>query len=164
MKLNKISLSKKKKSWNLFSVVQLLLGVWPALKCRWRTNWNSTGKKWCLLRRNTHSEPAPHVVHTYTAIQLDKMDEAKKCRPTGARCRSLLRDTARIQQIQRRMPAANHWTENRTPVEGIRERTGRAWKGSRPLMNNNAKQPELPGTKPLPKDYTWTDPGLWPHR
>jgi len=25
-------------------------------------------------------------------------------------------------------------------------------------MNNNAKQPELPGTKPLPKYYTWTDP------
>jgi len=33
-------------------------------------------------------------------------------------------------------------------------------KGSRPHMNNNANQPELPGTKPLPKDYTWTDPGL----
>jgi len=27
-------------------------------------------------------------------------------------------------------------------------------------MNNNAKQQEFPGTKPLPKDYTWTDPGL----
>jgi len=114
--------------------------------------------------RNTHSEPAPHVAHTYTATQLDKMDEAKKCRPTGAECRSLLRDTARIQQIQRRMPAANHWTENRTPVEGIRERTGRAWRGSRPQKYNNAKQPEFPGTKPLPKYYTWTDPGLWPHR
>jgi len=59
-------------------------------------------------RRNTHSELAPHVAHTYTATQLDRMDEAKKCRPTGAGCRSLLRDTARIQQIQRRMPAANH--------------------------------------------------------
>jgi len=74
------------------------------------------------------------------------------------------RDTARIQQIQRRMPAANHWTENRTLIQGIRERTGRAWRGSRPHMYNNAKQPELPGTKPLPKDYKWTDPGLWPHR
>jgi len=30
------------------------------------------------------------------------MDEAKKCRLTGAGCRSLLRDTARIQQRQRR--------------------------------------------------------------
>jgi len=39
----------------------------------------------------------------------------------------------------------------------------RAWRGLRPHMNNNAKQPELPGTKPLPKDYTWTDPGLQLH-
>jgi len=54
------------------------------------------------------------------------MDEAKKCRPTGTRCRPLLRDRARMQQIHRRMPAANHWTENGTPVEGIRERTERA--------------------------------------
>jgi len=29
-----------------------------------------------------------------------------------------------------------------------------------PHMYNNVKQPELPGTKPLPIDYTWTDPGL----
>jgi len=33
-------------------------------------------------------------------------------------------------------------------------------RGSRPYMNNNAKEPELPGTKPLSKGYTWTDPGL----
>jgi len=66
------------------------------------------------------------MAHTYTATQLDKMDEAKKCRLTGTGCRSLLRDTVRIQQIQRGMPAAKHGTENRTPVEGIRERTGRA--------------------------------------
>jgi len=58
--------------------------------------------------QNTHSEPAPHVAHTYTATQLDKMDEAKKCRLTGTGCSSLLRDRARIQQIHRRMPAANH--------------------------------------------------------
>jgi len=45
------------------------------------------------------------------------MDEAKKCRPTGTGCRSLLRDTARIQQIHRRMPAANHCTENGTPLK-----------------------------------------------
>jgi len=54
------------------------------------------------------------------------MDEAKKCWLTGTGCRSLLRDTARIQQMHRRMPAENHRTENRTPVEGIRERTERA--------------------------------------
>jgi len=51
-----------------------------------------------------HGEPAPHVAH----IKLGKMDEAKKCRLTGTGCRSLLRDTARIQQIHKQMPAANH--------------------------------------------------------
>jgi len=54
------------------------------------------------------------------------MDEAKKCRLTETGCRSLLRDTARIWQIHRRMPAANHSTENRTPIEGFREGTERA--------------------------------------
>jgi len=49
-----------------------------------------------------------HVAHTYKATQLDKMDEAKKCRLTGTGCRSLLRDTPRIQQIHRRIAAANH--------------------------------------------------------
>jgi len=45
------------------------------------------------------------------------MDEAKKCRLTGTGCRSLLRDTASIQQIHRRMPAANHGTLNVTPLK-----------------------------------------------
>jgi len=40
------------------------------------------------------------------------MDEAKKCRLTGTGCRSLLRDTARIWQIHRRMPEQT--TELRT--------------------------------------------------
>jgi len=53
------------------------------------------------------------------------MDDAKKCRLTGTGCRSLLRDTARIQQIYRRMPAANHSTVKGAPVEGIRETTER---------------------------------------
>jgi len=70
------------------------------------------GKREAKIKTETEGTPIqslpPHVAHTYTAIQLDKMDEAKKCRPTGARCRSLLRDTARIQQTQRRMPAVNH--------------------------------------------------------
>jgi len=57
----------------------------------------------------TPIQSLPHMWPlTYTATQLDKMDEAKKCRLTGTRCRSLLRDTAMIQQIHRRMPAANH--------------------------------------------------------
>jgi len=62
---------------------------------------------------------SPYVAHTYTATKLGKVDEAKKCRPTGIRCRSLPRDTARIQQIHRWMPSLNQRTENGTPVEGI---------------------------------------------
>jgi len=42
------------------------------------------------------------------ARAVDKMDEAKKYRLTGTGYRSLLRDTARIQEIQRRMPATIH--------------------------------------------------------
>jgi len=59
------------------------------------------------------------VAHTYIATKLDKTDEEKKCRLTGTGCSSLLRDTARIQQIHRQ-------TENGTPVEEFRERTKRA--------------------------------------
>jgi len=44
----------------------------------------------------------------YTTTKLDKMDEAKKCRPTGTGCRSLLRGKARLQQIHRQMPSLNH--------------------------------------------------------
>jgi len=40
--------------------------------------------------------------------KLDKMDEAKKCMLTGTAYRSLLRDTARTCEIQRRKLAANH--------------------------------------------------------
>jgi len=64
-------------------------------------------------------------------------------------CRSLLRDTVRIQQIPRRMPSLTPWNEIKTPEEGILERTERAWRALRPYLNNNANQPELPGTKPL---------------
>jgi len=51
------------------------------------------------------------------------MDVAKKWRSTGTRYRSLLRDTARIEQIYRRMPSLKHSNENGIPVEGILERT-----------------------------------------
>jgi len=63
------------------------------------------------------------VAHTYTATKLDKIDETKTCMLTGTRYRSLLRDTARTCQIQRRMPAANHWVEKRTHIGGNRERS-----------------------------------------
>jgi len=52
--------------------------------------------------------------------KLDKIDEAKKYRLKGTGYRSLLRDTSRACPIQRSMLAANHRTENRTPLGGIR--------------------------------------------
>jgi len=45
------------------------------------------------------------------------------------------------------------------PLEEL-ERGLKELKGLEPHKNNNTNQPELPWTKPLPKDYTWTD--LWP--
>jgi len=61
-----------------------------------------------------------------TATKLDKIDKAKKCMLKGIGSRSLLRDTFRACQIQRWMLAVNHWTENRTPLGGIRGRIERA--------------------------------------
>jgi len=61
------------------------------------------------------------VAHIYTATKLDKIDEAKKCMWKGTGYRSLLRDTSRACPIQRSMLAANHRTENKTPLGGIRE-------------------------------------------
>jgi len=86
------------------------------------------GNKETKFRTKAEGTPIqrlPHMWPIHTATKLDKMDEAKKCRLTGAGCRSLLRDTARIWQICRQMPAANHRTENGTSVEGIIERTER---------------------------------------
>jgi len=60
------------------------------------------------------------------------------------------------------MLAANHWTENQTPWGELEERLKELKKLETP-KNNNANKPELPETKPLSKDYTWTDPGLQLH-
>ena len=65
------------------------------------------------------------------------------------------------------MLKANHWTEHRVPNGGIRERTVGAEGVANPFRkNNNINQPdppELPGTKPPTKDYTWRDPWLLLH-
>ena len=70
------------------------------------------GKGEAKIKTETEGTPIQSLPHMWPIYiqpaKLDKMDEAKKCRLIGTRCRSLLRDTARIQQIQRRMPAANH--------------------------------------------------------
>jgi len=39
------------------------------------------------------------------------------------------------------------------------EKDWRSWRGLQPRKNNHTNQPELPGTKPPSKDYTWTDHG-----
>jgi len=104
-----------------------------------------------VLKETPSSEPAPHVAHTYTATKLDKMDEAKRYRLTGTGCRSLLRDTARIQQIHRRMPAANHWTENGTHIEGILERTERAEGAWDPIWTIMSTNQSFQGLSHYPK-------------
>jgi len=50
--------------------------------------------------------------------KLDNIDKVKKCMLTGAWYNCLLRDSPRARQ----MLTANHWTENRVPVGGVRER------------------------------------------
>jgi len=135
----------------------------PSLKGEQEYPWEWIGSQSLEQRQKEHPFRTYLTFDPYnTATKLDKMDKVKTCRPTGTGWRSLLKETARIWQIHRRMTAVNHWTENGTPVEGIRERTEGAWRGLGPHMNNNAHQPELPGTKP--KDYSWTDPGLQLHR
>jgi len=110
-----------------------------------------------------------HMWPIYTqSPKLDKIDEARKCMLKGTGYGSLLRDTSRACPIQRKMLAANHRTENRTPLREIRGTIERVEGGCNPIKKkkkkkNNANQPELPGTKPLLKDYTWTDPGLQLH-
>jgi len=57
--------------------------------------------------------------------KLDKIDEAEKFMLKGTGYRSLLRDTSRACPMQKSMLAANHQTENRTPLgeleEGLKE-------------------------------------------
>jgi len=52
-----------------------------------------------------------------------------------------------------------HWSPLEELEKGLKELKGFAT----PYKNNNANQPKLPGTKTLPKDYTWTDPWLQLH-
>jgi len=65
------------------------------------------------------------------------------------------------------MLAANHWTENVVPNGGIRERTevteGVLIPTRRTTISTNTELPQLPGTKPPTKEYTWSNPWLQPH-
>jgi hypothetical protein len=63
------------------------------------------------------------------------------------------------------MLAANHCTEHGLSNERVRERTEELKGFAIYRNNNNIKQsdptpPELPGTKPPTKEYTWRDPWL----
>jgi hypothetical protein len=56
------------------------------------------------------------------------------------------------------MLVANLWIEYRVPNRGIRKMTEGVEGVCNPLMKNNINQPEppeLPGTKPSTKEYTW---------
>jgi len=107
------------------------------------------------FRAETEGTPIQSLPHMWPIHirppKLDKMDEAKKCRLTGTGYRSLLRDTARTCQIQKQIPSASHWTENGTPVGGIREKTERA-KGARdPIWTTMPTNQSFQGLSHYPK-------------
>jgi len=83
--------------------------------------------------------------------KLNKINEAKKCMLTGTGYRSLLRDIARRCQIQRQMLAPNHWTENETPVGGIRERIGRVEGACNPIRTTMPTKQSFQGLNHYPK-------------
>jgi hypothetical protein len=54
------------------------------------------------------------------------------------------------------MLEANHWTEHRVPNRRVREKTeGVCNLIGRTTISTNQTPPELPGTKPSTKEYTW---------
>jgi len=79
------------------------------------------------------------------------IDEAKKCMLTRTGYRCLLRNKARVSQIQRQMLAANHWIENRTPVGGIRERTERAEGACKPRGTTRPTMQSFQGLNHYPR-------------
>jgi hypothetical protein len=60
------------------------------------------------------------------------------------------------------MLAANHWTEHGVPNGEVREMTEVAEGVCSPIrkaiISTNQTSPELRGTKPPTKEYTWRDP------
>jgi hypothetical protein len=57
------------------------------------------------------------------------------------------------------MLTVNHWTEHGVPNREVRERTegveGVCSSIGRTTISTNQTLPELPGTKPSTKEYTW---------
>jgi hypothetical protein len=84
-------------------------------------------KVWSRDWRKGHPETAPLGDLSYIqSPNADTIVDAKKRMLTGAWYGYLLRGLARVLQIQRQMLATDHWTENRVPNGGVRERTGGA--------------------------------------
>jgi len=76
-------------------------------------------KIWNSDRRNGHSELAPtgDIASTYTDTKTRQYSRSQEIPADRS-----LTGSARACQIQRRMLAANRWTENWVPAGGIRER------------------------------------------
>ena len=114
--------------------------------------------------RKGHPETVPPGDSSH--IQLPKPDnivDAKKCMLKGAWYGCLLRGFARALQIQRRMLAANYWTERGVPNRGVSEGTEGIEGVCNPIgrttipTNKTPLPPppsELPGTKPSTKEYS----------
>jgi hypothetical protein len=113
--------------------------------------------------RKAHPEIALHLgdqSHIQSPNE-DTIVNAKKCLLTGTWYGCLLRGSARAWQIQRWMLTGNDWTEHRIPNGGVKD--WRSWRCLQPHRKNNINQPELPelpGTIPPTKEYTWREPWL----
>jgi hypothetical protein len=81
-------------------------------------------KVWSRDWRKGHPEIAPPGDPSHIQTQNpDTIVDAKNCLMTEAWYSCLLRGSFRAWQIQRRMLAANHWTEHGVPNGGVRGRT-----------------------------------------
>ena len=84
-------------------------------------------KVWSREWKKGHPEIAPLGDPSHIqSPNPDTIVHVKKYLLTGAWYSCLLRGSARVWQIQRHVPAANHWTECRVPNGGVREKTERA--------------------------------------
>jgi hypothetical protein len=123
---------------------------------------------WSRDWKKSHLETAPPGDPSHKQpSNLDTIVDAGKCLLMEAWYGCLLRGSARAWQTQRWMLPANHWTEHGGSQWRSWRRDRRSWGG---LQTNGASNsvnrsdpPELLGTGPPTKEYTWSDPWHWPH-